>query len=113
MVSQGGFELVGGFLVVFPGRFTVTLLLSHARVIGANITLVCGLSLLTLVFQHAAHAKNSLVLLGVVLVLLSLGVFGGLSLTHLLVSPLALELSVLEHTILVHYRRITVSHSDL
>jgi len=113
MVGQGGLELVGGLLVVFPRLLTVTLLLGQALVLVANSTLVLGLPLLALVFQHTAHAKNSLVLLGIVLVLLSLGVFGGLSLTHLLVSPLALELSILKHAILVHYRRIAVRHLDL
>ena len=102
VTGQGDLGLVARLLVVSKVRLAITLLLSHSLVLLLNLLGVGSLPCSILVLKHASHAKNSLLLRGPVGFLLAVGLSGRHVLTVLLVSPVALVLSIQSHSVVVH-----------
>ena len=102
VVGQGHLELVGSLVGLTPSLLTVTLLLRHALVLLADLPVVSGLPGSVLVFEHATHAEDGLLLRGPVHLLLAISSGLGSVLSDLLVGPVTLILSVEPHSILVH-----------
>ena len=101
MVSKSNLKLVLSLLVLRPGLLTLLLLQSQLLVLLLH-GLVHGSTLLVhLILKHSTHAGDSLSLLSIGSLLLSLSCSGSDVFSLLLVSPLLLELSVLPHTITV------------
>ena len=102
VVSERDFQVVLVQLVLPPGLFPLLLLQRKHLVIG--LKLLKGLVTFgsVLVLQHATHASKSLSLLCVRLLFLTLSFACETSLTHLLICPVLLVLSVDHHALLVH-----------
>ena len=102
MVREGDLELIGRLVGLTPSLLTVTLLLSHALVLLDDLPVVSGLPGSVLVFEHTTHAEDGFFLVSPVLLLLGISSSLSTVLTNLLVSPVALVLSVDSHPIMVH-----------
>ena len=102
VIGQGDLGLVARLLVVSKVLLAITLLLSHSLVLLLNLLGVGSLPCSILVFKHASHAKNGLLLRGPVGFLLATGLSGSHVLTMLLVGPIALVLRIQPHSIVVH-----------
>ena len=102
MVSQGDLGLVGRLLVVLPGILAVTLLLGHHLVLHLDLLHVGVLAGLRIIFEHAAHTKDVLLLSGVGGFLVLVGLSSGGLLALLLIGPLKDVHLVLPHSVVVH-----------
>ena len=101
VVRQSHLQLVAALLVLAPGLLALLLLKGESLVLGHDRLMVGHLASLVLIFEHATHAKDSLFLVGPILLLLSIGGSLLAMLAHLLVCPLALQLSIALHPRLV------------
>ena len=104
MVRQSNLSLVGALISIAGSLLTLSLLESHALVLGNDGLVVSDLAGVVLIVEHTAHAKDGLLLLSPVLLLLLIG--SGLlpMLADLLVSPILLVLSIESHPLVVHYK---------
>ena len=105
MVGQGDLSLVLHFLVPTPVFLTLVLFPGHLLIFFYDLTLVSGSASKLLIFEHASHSKNGLLLSSPIRLFLPLYLSGCHPFTPLLVSPVFLVLSVELHALLVHYDR--------
>jgi len=102
MVREGDLRLVVRLLVIFPSVLAITLLTSHPHVLLLHVLSKGSLPGVGLVLKHTTHAKHGLFLRGKVLLLFAVSVLLSHVLAVLLVSPVALVLSIKHHSIVVH-----------
>ena len=104
VVRQSNLSLVGPLIGITGSLLTLSLLKSHALVLGNDGLVVSDLAGMVLIFEHTAHAKDGLLLLSPVSLLISIGSSLLAMLTDLLVSPVPLVLSIESHSVVVHYK---------
>ena len=102
VVGECDLELVGSLVGIFPSSLTVALRLSRALVLLNDLPVIGCLSGGVLVLEHATHAENGLLLVGVVFLLLAVSSSLSLVLTPLLISPVTLVLRIEPHALMVH-----------
>ena len=102
MVGKSDLSLIRAFLVVTVGLFSSSLLASHLFVIGLELLKLLILFCCHLILEHTSHAIDGFLLSSIVLLLFTVAVSLMFSLTHLLVSPVALVLCIEHHSVVVH-----------